>query len=69
MKLDIYGRFRLEIIREGDRWVAFELDGGKRMRQQELIIPSGLAASEIASYLDDLYHEMSRPGDRITEIA
>ena len=49
--------------------MAFELDGGKRMRQQELIIPSGLAASEIASYLDDLYHEMSRPGDRITEIA
>ena len=43
--------------------MAFELDGGKRMRQQELIIPSGLAASEIASYLDDLYHEMSRPGD------
>jgi len=69
MKLDIYGRFRLEVVREGERWVAFELDNGKRLRQPELIIPPTLAASEIATYLDDLFHEMSRPGDHITEIA
>jgi len=69
VKLDIYGRFRLEIAREGERWVAYKLDSGKRLKQPTLIIPSTLAASEIATYLDDLYHEMAKPGDRVTEIA
>ena len=69
MKFDVYGRFRLEVQREGDRWVAYKLENGKRLRWPDLIIPSMLDASEISKYLDDLFHEVSKPGDRVREIA
>ncbi len=65
MRVDVYGRFQLEIVREGDRWAAFRLDAGKRMRLPELAIPGHLDASEIPEFLDDLYHEASKPGQSV----
>jgi hypothetical protein len=65
VKFDVYGRFHIEVAREGDAWVAYRLEPGKRIRIPELGIPSILEASEIALFLDDLYHEMSRPGQAI----
>jgi hypothetical protein len=35
---------------------------------RELVIPSTLEGSEIATYLDDLYHEMARPGQIVREL-
>lgn len=62
MKFDVYGRFELEVVREGNTWVAYRLMPGKRIRADELIIPSEIQPSEIATYLDDLFHEGASPG-------
>ena len=68
MKFDVFGRFKLEVVRERDEWTAYRLDLGKRVKLPELAIPSMLEASEIATYLDDLYHEMARAGQVVREI-
>jgi hypothetical protein len=63
VKFDVYGRFQLEVQREGELWVAYRLSPGKRVKVNDLIIPPSFRASEIAVYLDDLYHEAARPGE------
>lgn len=68
MKFDIYGRFQLDIRREGDAWAVYRSDAGKRVPISDLAIPPALAADELPAYLDDVYHELSRPGDRIALI-
>jgi hypothetical protein len=68
VKVDVYGRFQLDVVREGQRWVAYRLALGKRIQWNELAIPSKLEAAEICEYLDDLYHEMAKPGQRVHEI-
>jgi hypothetical protein len=65
MKFDVYGRFQVEVVREGDGWVAYRLAPGKRTKLNDLIIPASLEAGEIAVYLDDLYHEAAKPGDLV----
>jgi hypothetical protein len=62
MKFDVYGQFRLEVIREGDTWIAYQLTPGKRVRMHEIGVPAILAPPEIATFLDDPYHEKSRTG-------
>ena len=69
MKLDVYGRFQLEVQREGDRWVAYKLELGRRVMWRDLVIPSNFEASEIATYLDDLWHEGAKPGQTVREIS
>ena len=61
MKFDVYGRFQLEVLRENDEWVVYNLGLGKRVRDANLIIPASVAPSEVAVYLDDLFHELSGP--------
>lgn len=68
MKFDIYGRFQLDIHREGAEWAVYHSDAGKRVRATDLAIPSDVSADELAEYLDDVYHELSGPGDRISRI-
>lgn len=65
MRLDIYGRFQLDVVRENGRWVAFRVDPGKRTRLADLVIPPDLDDGEIAQFLDDLYHEASKPGQSV----
>ena len=69
VKFDIFGRLKLEVVRDQDQWVAYRLDLGKRVKVPELAIPSMLEPSEIAEYLDDLYHEMAKPGQVVREIS
>ena len=65
LRVDVYGRFQLEILRENERWVAYRLEPGKRIKLADLVIPADLDASEVAEFLDDLYHEMSKPGQSV----
>jgi len=65
MRVDVYGRYQLEILRENERWVAYRLDPGKRVKLADLAIPADLDVNEVAQFLDDLYHEMSKPGQSI----
>ena len=62
MKLDVYGQFQLEIARENGRWVAYRIGVGLRSLDASVAIPDALEPEEIAGYLDDLFHESSRPG-------
>ncbi|MGB3431473.1 DUF7661 family protein [Achromobacter sp.] len=68
MKFDIYGRFQLDIQRVGAAWAVYRSDAGKRVPATDLAIPPEVSADELAEYLDDIYHELSGPGDRISRI-
>jgi hypothetical protein len=65
VKFDIYGRFQVEVVREAGAWAVYQLDLGKRSREDSFVIPPSLATDEIAAFLDDMYHELARPGQRV----
>ena len=69
MRIDVYGRFQLEVLREENSWVAYRVGTGSRVREETLVIPQSLAEAEIASYLDDLFHELGGPGQTIRVIS
>ncbi|ARP96306.1 DUF7661 family protein [Bordetella genomosp. 13] len=68
MKFDVYGRFALEVLHTTRGWEVYRLTDGKHVRADDIIIPADMAVGDIAAYLDDLLHEISRPGDRIVEL-
>lgn len=68
MRFDIYGRFQVEVRREHDAWTIHRLESGKRVRMDELVIPGHLAEDEIVIYLDDIFHELARPGRDIVPL-
>ena len=65
MGFDVYGRFELEVRREGQGWVAYRLGSGLRRRDDEVVLPASMSAAEVATYLDDLFHELAGPGQVI----
>ena len=69
MKFDVYGRFQLEVAREDNTWVVYRVVPGKRIRAEDLTIPSEIQPSEIATYLDDLFHEGAAPGTSVRLLA
>ena len=60
MKFDVFGRV-IEVVRENDEWVIYDLGEGKKRMVKDFYIPSECEASEIAVYLDDLFHESATP--------
>ena len=48
-------------MREKEAWVVFRLVPGKRVRAADLVIPSEIRAGELATYLDDVFHELAQP--------
>lgn len=69
MRFNVYNRFQLDIVREGAAWVCYQGAAGKRVPAAGIVIPPELAADELAEYLDDIYHELARPGDAVAIIA
>lgn len=65
MKFNIYGRFQLDVRRENDGWEVYHLEPGKRARVNDLVIPPTLDADDIATYLDDIFHELAGPGQNV----
>jgi hypothetical protein len=65
MRFDVYGRFQIEVLREGSSWTVYRRSDGKRVRAADLVIPSEIPAAELEVFLDDMFHELSRPGDEI----
>lgn len=55
--------------REKDLWVVYRLDLGKRVKVTDLVIPNTLQAEEIATFLDDIFHELSGPGQSVKLIS
>jgi hypothetical protein len=68
LDFDIYGRIRLQIIRDNDAWVIFRLRDGRRTPYFDLAIPPEMEPDEIHRYLDDMYHEGSRPGQDVARL-
>jgi len=67
VKFDVYGHFQVDVLRQADRWVAYKLGQGTRA-PLGIVIPPSLAASEIAQYLDDIFHEAGSPGDVVRSL-
>ena len=62
MKFNIYGRFQVDVRREGDAWTVYRVEQGKRAKMNDVVIPAGVEADEIAIYLDDIFHEFAGIG-------
>lgn len=69
MRFNIYGRFQLDVRRENDRWEVYRLEPGKRLKLNDFVIPPTLEAEEVATFLDDIFHELSGPGQSIDQLA
>lgn len=69
MKIDIYGRFQLEVVQEKGAWVAYRQEPGKKVKLSELVFPEDLQPEEVPVYLDDIYHELARPGQAVRIIS
>ena len=68
MRFDIYGRYQLEVVRENERWITYRLDSGKRRLFSDFAIPASMRPDEVVVYLDDMLHELARPGSSIRRI-
>jgi hypothetical protein len=68
VKVDVFGRFQLEVTREAGEWIVTAPRDGKRLQVSDAIIPAHFIESEILAYLDDMYHEAARPGERVRRI-
>jgi hypothetical protein len=68
MRFDIYGRYEIEILREGDSWVAYRVGIGIRSVMNDLVIPRTVAPDELEVYLDDMLHELAEPGRAIRRV-
>lgn len=68
MKFDIYGQSILEVVRENGTWRAFRVGDGRRRLEANLIFPDDMDSEEVMSYIDDMYHELARPGENIRRI-
>jgi hypothetical protein len=69
MKFNIYGRFQVDVRRESEGWIVYRAELGKRTRLHEVIVPPDLAAAEIATYLDDVFHEYAGIGQTVEQLA
>jgi hypothetical protein len=63
MKFDMYGRFQVDVRREDDAWVVYRAESGKRTRFEDIVIPPDLPAEDLATYLDDIFHEYAKHGE------
>jgi len=65
MKFNIYGRFQVDVRRENEFWVVYRSELGKRARLNDVVIPSNLVAQDLATYLDDIFHEFAKFGENV----
>lgn len=65
MKFDIYGRFHVDVRREAHSRVVYRSELGKRTRLYDVAIPPSLVAQELATYLDDIFHELASVGQNV----
>ena len=68
MMFSIYGRFQVEVRRENESWTAYRSEPGKRARLHDVVIPARLPAHEIATYLDDIFHEFAALGKNVEQL-
>lgn len=67
-RFDIFGRYVLDVRRDGGRWIAYRVGEGTR-RPVNLHVPSDLEDAQLDRYLEDLLHESGRPGTSLRRLA
>jgi hypothetical protein len=65
MKFNIYGRFQVDVRREKDSWVVYRSELGKRTLLNDVVVPPNIAAHDLATYLDDIFHEFAKLGENV----
>ena len=60
MRLNAYGKL-LEIKREHETWVIYELGEGKKSRSNDICIPSEYNEEQVVRFMEDLLHERATP--------
>jgi hypothetical protein len=65
MKFNVYGRFQVDVRRENDSWVVYRSELGKRSLLNDVVVPPNLAAHDLATYLDDIFHEFATHGENV----
>lgn len=69
MRFSIYGHFLLDVERENAAWITYRVAEGRRVKVSDFIIPSDVEEKDLPQFLDDIFHELSGPGDAITTIS
>jgi hypothetical protein len=65
MKFNVYGPFQVDVRRENDSWVVYRTELGKRSLLHDVVVPPNLAAHDLATYLDDIFHEFAKLGENV----
>lgn len=60
MKLNVYGK-KIEVSRENDSWIVYELGEGKKSLWNNMYIPGEYTESEVITFLEDLFRERATP--------
>lgn len=68
MRFDIFGRYRIDVQRVGERWRVLRIGNGTLADIRDLLIPSDIAADEVEGYLNDLLHEEAIDGRVIRRV-
>ena len=65
MRFNIYGRFQVDVRREHDAWAVYRAESGTRVPVDDVVIPPDVPADDLATYLDDVFHEYAKHGDNV----
>lgn len=69
IRIDVYGRFRADVIRKGGTWVAYRRGAdGKRSKLGDLALLDDATPEEVVHAIEAAYHELARPGDELVVI-
>ena len=69
IRIDVYGRFRADVIRRRGHWVAYRLGAdGKRSMLGELSLPDDATAEDVMAAFDAAYHELGGDDRELTVI-
>ncbi|WP_260679255.1 hypothetical protein [Thalassomonas sp. M1454] len=59
IKFNVFGK-KMSVVKKDQQWLLFnESDTGMRSRVYDVVIPQDLDIAELATYLDDIFHEYS----------
>ncbi|MCA9623876.1 MAG: hypothetical protein KC731_32865 [Myxococcales bacterium] len=62
LRLDVYGRFRADVIRHNGTWTAYRLgDDGKRSLLRDLVIDADADPEAVVAAFEAVYHELGGP--------
>jgi hypothetical protein len=67
IRLDVFGRFQVDLVRENEGWVVVRVGQGLGA-PLDVVIPSELQEDEAIRHLEDLWHEAAVAGQRIRKV-